>query len=89
MSHPMVQGNVGNLMTWNIFVEDNEATFRREFGIINPGTGEKEVFAWISYEALYGPGGEDLRESRTFFDWCLRAAERCALEADWKNRLNT
>jgi len=73
-------------VTWTIFAEDSDTTFRREFGIWNSETGEKEVFAWITYEALYGPSGEETRGSQAFIEWCLRATQRCALEADWKNR---
>lgn len=67
-------------MTWEVFVEDNDTTFRREYGIKN-GEGEREVIAWVAFETIEHVK-EDPNGEAALRTWALMAINACYEGAD-------
>ena len=68
-------------MTWRVFVEDSEQTFRREYGIADD-EGNRTVLAWMTFEAMT----PEAMKSKAMADWVWRALTNCAEEAETRNR---
>jgi len=71
-------------MTWKMFIEGNDQTFRREFGVRND-EGERDVLGWMTYEGMDYANKTEVGV-KEMSKWAYRAGMSCAVAAEDRNR---